>query len=410
VSAEQLAALLKQRPSADVFAEIVHVLDEWPDAPDAAISTAAAVLESWPDEARQPPADAWRRIQDGEAPPAWWPLVRHVRAGDDDTLDLGPALDPITSVDASGVQVDLSPLVAASRLRTLNFSGNDRVDNLDFVSGTPELESLHAAGISWPPDFSPLTRLSALSVLDVSFNPELEDIDAVASLVGLQRLDISGDRGLIDLSPLESMRELHTLVMERCEGVRSLEFLRPLKRLRTLAGRGLNGVSDLGPLRSTRVETLHIGGHSIGDVEPVCEVGSLLELSISDVPRVSDLSCLAKLRGLRRLGIVGCRAGLPALDAPTLRHLLIANCPVVSDLSGLGPLTALTELLLERLPVRHLGSLSSLRGLESLALRYCPHVSDLRPLAALPLRVIDITGSNPDLDTSMLPPGCRIVR
>jgi internalin A len=169
-------------------------------------------------------------------------------------------------------------------------------------------------------------------------------------------------------------------------------------------------VTDLGPLESTWIATLHLGGRLMADASPIGRIGALVELALTGLPSLGDLMFLNSLRRLRRLGISACNAPLPTLELPVLERFWVEDCPGVRDLNSLAGLSALRELLLNRLPVIDLTPLAQLPQLEMLWLTYCRDIHDLSPLSHLPLRLLDLTGADPGLDTTKLPPGCRIVR
>jgi Leucine-rich repeat (LRR) protein len=409
VSDDRLRALLAQPPSAAAFAQIVQLLDERPERGDAASAMGAAALEAWPDETRAAPEEAWQRVQEDDVP-WWWTLVRHVRVRHRDTLDVGGALDPLTSIDASHVEVDPAPLANARRLRALNLAGNNSFLDLQFLSGALSLEELDLSHLELLPDLDPLAALPALWKLDIRFNHSLEDITALVRATSLRHLDVSGSSYLSELEPIATMASLETLLMDRCARLRDLSFLAPLNKLRRLVVLGPNRVSDLAPLQGLRLESLHIGGKEIIDADPIGEIDTLIRLALDDLPLLGDLSFLRRLHKIRRLSVVGCGGTLPQLDAPDLEHLLVGECPEVADVAGIAGLRSVHTLLLDTLPISNISPLAHLTRLDSLSLRRCRRINDLSPLTRLPLRFVDLTGCDPSLDLTPLPAGCRVER
>lgn len=407
----ELETLLSQPPSADLFMRLTAALERlWGEDLDEAIDHVAAALERWPDEARPAPRATWQRIQAGEQFPPWWRLVRHLRVEEGDTLEVGRALEQLTSVDASNVWVDPSPLGIAHGLRRLDLTGNPFAADLRFPAGTPWLERLSLASLGDLLECSEVGALQNLRWLDLSFNPTLEEIAGLASLPRLEWLDLSRDSSIEDLELLGALRALETLIIDGCTQVTDLGFLSRLPRLSVLSASGLDGLPDIEPLGSTSIEQLAIGGAWIADGHPIGRMTSLDDLTVLGVPRLRDLSFLAALTRLLRLALKGCRAPLPRLEMPGIDRLLIEACPGVRDLTSIARLTSTRTLLLSHLPIRDIGPLARFLRLESLALRHCPRISDLTPLAQLPLELVDLTGCDPGLDTSPLPPGCRVVR
>ncbi|HZI14529.1 MAG TPA: hypothetical protein VE153_29445 [Myxococcus sp.] len=407
---DALDRLLSPPPSADRFAEAMEVLEglSGPRLQEA-LERAEAALRSWPDEARQAPEATWESIQQGAPPPPWWSLVRHVQLVEGETLDVGPALAPLTSVDASQVDIEPSPLRGAPRLRTLDLSANEEVTNLGFLQGTPHLERLVLSSLELLPDLSPLGQLPSLHTLNLGFNTELEDLTPLGALTALRWLDLSGNERLQDLEPLGALSGLEVLILNDCRGVRSLAFLQGLRRLRALYAMRLPHLEDLQPLASLGLEKLHLGGAGLADGAPLGRCSSLTELVLSGVPRLRDLSFLTALRKLQTLQLEECEAPLPVLDAPALEVLLLGECSRVTDLGGLTGLQTLRDLSLRDLPVSDLTPLARLPGLQRLALTGCRLLRDLSPLSALPLRQLELTDCAPGLDTRPVPPGCHVV-
>jgi hypothetical protein len=401
---------LLSQPGPESFRRLASALDAMTGSElDDAVDRCRAALASWPDEARAAPETAWERVQAGDPPP-WWFLVRHVRVRAGDTLDVGAALEPLTSVNAGGVPVDPTPLGDAPHLRALDLAANDLVADLEFLAAVRTLERLRLANLAAPPGLAPLGGLEALRSLDLSFNPLLDYLAPAGLPDSLTWLDLSGDSGLLDIDELGALNGLEALLVEDCEQINALDFLADLPRLRSLSARGLDGVDDLTPLASTAVRRLDLGGAGITDAAPVGAMRDLDDLNLDGLPELADLGFLEQLEQLRRLTVQECPAPLPALRSHGLEHVALIRCPAVDDLSPLRDRWALRELLLDGLPVAELAPLASVPQLETLALRYCTRVRDLTPLARLPLRLVDLTGCDTELDTSPLPDRCRIVR
>ncbi|MGN6108341.1 MAG: hypothetical protein ACTHU0_24760 [Kofleriaceae bacterium] len=235
--ADALDSLLSPPPSENRFVRAMEWIEGLPIGErEQAIDRAAAAVQAWPDTTRAAPAAAWQRIQQGEAPPPWWTLVRHVRLVDGDSLDVGPALAPLTSVDTTQVNVDPSPLHEAPGLRALDLTINEEVISLDFLAQLPCLEQLVLSGLELLPDLSPLSELPALHTLHLTFLPQLDDLTPLASLKGLRRLELTGNEYLKDFAPLATLTNLETLVLDDCVSLRSLAFLEGFERLHSAAG------------------------------------------------------------------------------------------------------------------------------------------------------------------------------
>lgn len=358
-------ALESREPSAAAFAELTRLLDDLRGQPLLdALGRAEAALARWPDETRTAP-DAWERIQQDQPPPPWWSLVRHVRVQNGETLDVGTALAPLTSVDASDINVDPTPLGRASRLRQLDLAGNGSVTGLRFVSGTPELERLSLARQELALDLAPLSSLRQFNALNLSFDEHFEDAQLLANLKGLKWLDLTATSCGGTLSALAALPALEDLTIDSCAGVSDLGWVATLPRLSALSAIQLDELDAMDGLSSTSLRELRIGGGKMRNAAAIGTLTGLEKLALSGLPRLRKLDFLNHLCRLRQLIIEDCPAPLPSLN---------------------------------------------LRELESVALGFGTKVRDLSPLRGLPLRYISLTGCAPDVDLSPLPAGCEVVR
>jgi hypothetical protein len=218
------------------------------------------------------------------------------------------------------------------------------------------------------------------------------------------------------------------LVVDSAEKLATIGGLRRLRSL-VCSGRSDRGGSDWdwrALERTPGLEHLRIGGVdglraappvplpklrglSISSCHDLVELGDLApgldSLNVLDCPSLSDIGSLGEVGELRvlRLSGVDC-AGLPALPrtletvsitaaplrtlsglerADGLSELRLVRCPELVDLSAVAGLANLAELTISGCPsLRGLAPLSTLDGLETLALRAAP-LDDPKPLAAL---------------------------
>jgi Leucine-rich repeat (LRR) protein len=407
---DDIENLPRREPSRETFAELTRLLDGMRGGElDDAISRVETSLAVWPDEAREAP-EAWRRIQEGEPPPRWWSLVRHVRVEHGQSLDVGQALASLTSVDASVVEVDPLPLVAAHRLRFLDLSGNPEFGDLEFLSEMPQLERLLLAGSAQQMDLAPVFALKNLRELDLSEMSEFLDAGALAPLQKLHFLNLSSTSCGATLSALSALPALDTLVIDECDGVTNLAWVQSLPKLSDLIARELHGLVRLDELASASLRSLTLGGKQIVDASRVGKLVALEELTLARTPRLAKLTFLTQLRHLRRLFIEGCKAPLPPLDLPVLDTLVLGWGTHVTDLTPLGGLSSLRQLRIHDARLPDLSPLARLDKLEILALHLCTELGDFSPIAHLPLRLLDLTGSTPLPDPVPVRPGCEVIR
>lgn len=132
----------------------------------------------------------------------------------------------------------------------------------------------------------------------------------------------------------------------------------------------------------------------VSDLSPLSAMAGLRELWLNST-RVSDLSPLSALAGLQQLYLDNTLVtDLRNLARLTGLETLALNSTPVSDLEPLTALTELKELSLSHTPVRDLSPLAKLHSLERLNIEHSG-VSDLSPLAALTgLKLLSLHGTN----------------
>jgi len=398
-----------REPSTATFAELTRLLDGLRGpALDAAVARAEVLLAGWPDEARNAP-DAWDLIQQEKAPPRWWTLVRHVRVESGETLDVGRALEPLASVDASDADVNPAPLAGAGRLRFLDLSGNQGIVDLRFLAGTPVLARLLLARPIFQLDLAPIIGLTQLVALDLSGMEGFSDAAILNPLRQLRWLNLSQTDCGATLAALPALPELATLLISECAGVTDFSWMAALPRLRELVARDLPNLATLTGLASESLHTLVVGGRTLTDLSAIGDLASLVDLKVLAAPKVRDLSFLSRLLRLRHLMIEGVKRKLPVLALPALESVSLTSTNL-NDLEALGAARSLTYLAVNGGRLPDLSPLGALDRLDVLALTNCEGLGDLRPLEKLPLRLLDLTGSTPLPAQLPVRSTCQVIR
>ena len=235
-------------------------------------------------------------------------------------------------------------------------------------------------------------------------------------------------RGIRDLTGLEQATNLVELVIVQ----NHVNDLAPLSGLTALTHLNLNGnnLVEVSPLSGlTRLEFLSLSDTNVVDLSPLTDLVALRTVILYQAVALVDISPLARLPELRRLGLTGSWnvdfsqlaefTGLSRLDLGNNR---------ITDLSPLGGLDGLTSLLLGGNEISDLSPLAGLEKLETLGLRANPlddisvltgmpelevvdirmtGVEDLTPLTDLDLRTLDVGWTPLSLDDVLALPNAR---
>ena len=262
---------------------------------------------------------------------------------------------------------DLQPLAGLPRLEALHLA----CDAAD-LRPLAETTSLHTIRITPPrirvrrgraateTDLQPLARLPVLESLDLHI--ETTDLQGLSTATSLVRLNVRSRRlnDIRALGGLPNLRKLHLTAP-------ALVNLEPLHHLRALAFLTLQ-------LRALR------------DLRCLTELHHLAMLSMGFCERVTDLSPLQRLPGLRslRLRHVAPNLSLDGLMGhPALRQLIIARWRG-ADLTPVASLPTLEDLRLIHVDASSVAPLAGLPRLERLTLKGCTRLTDLNGLGDLP--------------------------
>ena len=329
-------------------------------------------------------------------------------------------LPVLLELDLSGNAIsDASPLSGLPALRTLELWNND-ISELR-LSGLPELTRLEAGRnelshlqLSGLPTLrslelpynklsntSALSDLPALRYLDLSAN-EVADVSGLSGLTALRWVDLP-ENEISDVSSLSGMPTLESLNL-RDNKILELKLFN-LPRLRDLQLIGNNTISSVSLSNLFLVPELHLGYNEITDIS-LRGLFSLRELSlrnnkISDIStlsdgvpalqyleltanRITDISALSGLTGLRWLQLGGNDVSdIWALSRLSALTLLDLTSNQITDVSPLAGLTSVWNLRLGGNEVSDISALSGMTSLSVLILT-ANQVTDISPLSGLP--------------------------
>jgi hypothetical protein len=345
------------------------VFEAWPAgrARDDALARAHHALAGWRDRDLEIPIGTWRAIQEGEDPPVWWSLARHLRLETDDTLDGIDCARQLRSLELIRLDAPANDATVLADLRALCISGP--LDDPALLTAFPHLEllALHAqavlpSGGAWLP--------STLLDLEITSTP-MTDTSALSPLARLRRLTLIDNRKLRDLGGLKALHELKQLAVAR-SAVETLAPLTGLHQLSMLELVELDALDDLAPLSNlVNLTDLTLGGPNLAELSPLSTLRQLVYLSITNAG-LTDLAPIAAL--------------------PRLERLILSSLPSLQSLDSITHLPALSELVLANLPlVKDVTPLASLPRLEVLAVEQTG-ITDFTPLDPRPLRRLTVDG------------------
>jgi Leucine-rich repeat (LRR) protein len=311
-----------------------------------------------------------------------------------------------------GEEWDWGVLAQVPTLRRLELTGAKTLTDLGWRGGGgKELRQLACFGCSGLERIA-LDGLDSLEGLHMFSNKALWEVAGLSTLPALQRIDVTGCPNLS-----ETIRFPPSLGKAR---------------LSRLPHSHLESLSRCNDLVELRVSSLRL----LTDITALAALPRLQRLSLSSCERLDDFSPLRLLDTLSELRVRGSSLDdLDRLALPSeLVHLTIAQAPIVSfesatslhslrqlELDGCGQLESLPSLQsLEDLEAVSLLGCSSLRALDFIAghpsvaridLEGCRSVRSLEPLYELPqLEWLDIRGCASQLDPGpLLSRGVRVL-
>lgn len=261
----------------------------------------------------------------------------------------------ITHLSLYGVRSD--HLSVLGEWRDLNFVQLIQ-SNITSLKGFEKLEKLEHLHISETPisDLEPISGLTSLK--EVSFRETgVHDLTSLARLPLLKRLQMA-KTPLANLSPLAELaifqRDYNERTHKEKREAGEFWFSQPLEAL-DLAGTKVTDLSPLAELDGLR--RLDVSSTPISSIEPLLHCKSLHSLDISGT-NVTTLGPQGALRGL---------------------SFLTASGTAVDDLSALGPSSSLMALVVNDSSVRDLSPISDAYYCRSIDLRGS-QVEDLMPI------------------------------
>ena len=219
------------------------------------------------------------------------------------------------------------------------------------------------------------------------FNQGIKDLTGLEHAINLKELFVREQReefrgnGISDLTPISGLTQLVNL---------------------NIGGIG-NHVSDLSPIANlTNIKHLDLGGNPISDLSPIANFTQLESISFDDNVPLTDISVLADLENLIRVGMWGPRFRdmSPLVNLPNIEIINLCGNEI-SEIPSLKNAPKLKELYVFGNNVSDVSILQDLTNLERLNLRN-NNITDISPLAGLTnLKWLDLT-HNPIRDWTPL--------
>lgn len=211
---------------------------------------------------------------------------------------------------------------------------------------------------------------------------ELDDLGPLSMFTELRSLTIAG-ASVYDLSPIRNLTHLEYLDVSGTE-VRNLEPLRyatQLKEIRLSQTRIMN-VSGL--TRFVNLRILDLSQTMVSDISGMELLTSLTDLDLTNT-LVSNASPIESLVNLERLALSLTRVAniQPLATLKKLTHLELEHCPV-NDLRPLASCQSLSNIFLDHTEIM---SLNDLRGLPVLSRIYCDNTMVNQTIAQQFLRL-----------------------
>ena len=219
------------------------------------------------------------------------------------------------------------------------------------------------------------------------FNQGIKDLTGLEYAINLKELFVREhreefrDNGISDLTPISGLTQLERL---------------------DIGGIG-NHVSDLSPIANlTNIKYLHLGGNPITDLSPIANFTQLEFIGFDDFVPLTDISVLADMENLIRVGMWGPRFRdmSPLVNLPNIETLDLCGNEI-SEIPSLKNAPKLKNLYVFDNKVSDVSILQDLTNLERLNLRN-NNITDISPLAGLTnLKWLDLRG-NPITDYTLL--------
>ncbi|MDE7254232.1 MAG: hypothetical protein K2O32_15005 [Acetatifactor sp.] len=255
---------------------------------------------------------------------------------------------------AVATQEDIIHIGQLSHLKHLKISVDDNEIDLSPLGNLSELESLdiHISCLR-SPDLSFMQRLTQLKELSVTVGYEV-DLSPIGSLTGLKQLTLNS-YGLNsdDLSFLKNLNELTEVFIGKWDDIKDLSYFQDMPRLKSLWISYVGDV-DLYCLSELKnLETLHITGEHIRNIDGLGNLINIKELYLTDNSTDAmygeteplDLQPLTNLTQLERIGLADIYLEdiEPLASLKSLYSIDLINTKV-EDISSLAGLESLDKL------------------------------------------------------------------
>lgn len=223
-------------------------------------------------------------------------------------------------------------LTSLDRLRHLELSWCYKLENLDFLGGLPQLESLNIGHFPYIRkfDFAALPNNQLRELKLQGFN-ELANTDLLGTFSNLERLELVACKGLNSIAQIEKATAVKKLTLNACHSIESLAELKSLHQLEEVEINWCSQLRDFG---------------SLSQLKGLKKL-TLSSMKMDRLPELDRLPTVEEivLDGLSQLESVEQLAGL---DAANLTSLVIEDCERLADISAATSLTNLKQITIRR--------------------------------------------------------------
>jgi len=340
-----------------------------------------------------------------------------VQAAIADRFDMLPALNILKIVGDCNLPITSLDGLISPRLRELDAGGIGLTD-IEALNGNCVLEAVNLRDNQQLGDISPLrASMATLKCLDIS-DTAVKELSVLAQAGEMEQLKFGSCPKLISLKGLEML----TITRENnlsITGLKNLEDLQNLPKLSSgdLSLSYLDGLASLNGLEGAADQITSLSLSSLPrltDVDALRHLQRLESLVINECPRLSTLDVLGELPALNHVHLYDCKnlSKFPALWPVRLMSLVVASCPITQ--LGILPAALSGSLNLIACPkLQRLGGIEACKELKEITIR--PSFTDLTALMALPDVVIhvDFCDQEPTLPEALIEalaalPQCRL--
>lgn len=266
----------------------------------------------------------------------------------------------VASPDAGMDEADSSGVRLVGELSV--FDGRTSSNSIDSVGSGLERKKPILSGSA----LDDLRYLLNQRSLEFMGEEDLDDLSPLSMFTELRSLTIAGS-SVYDLSPVRNLTHLEYLDVSGTE-IRNLEPLRYATQLKEIRLSQTRVTNVSGLARFVNLRILDLSQTMVSDITGLGSLTNLTDLDLTNT-LVSSADPLSSLVNLERLALSLTRVSNlePLSTLKKLTHLELEHCPI-NDLRPLASCEALSNIFLDHTDIM---SLNDLRGLPALSRIYC---------------------------------------